>query len=188
MTTPAMPVAPAVAEQILAAPAADGGELLPPIDGGPVGVAPPAAPVGLPPDVLQLQAQAAQYQQQMVAMQQQAAQAQAQAQQQQTQAETAQVMSQAQQAAQAAVRQMVEQGWDQRQAEIAASAYYQGEAQKFLRQQDQQRVGQQQKAQAVAMLSQQTGMPPAMLAGFNDWPSMVAAARQYVQTVGPQIG
>jgi hypothetical protein len=36
------------------------------------------------------------------------------------------------------------------------------------------------------MLSQQTGMPPAMLMGYNDWPSMVAAARQYLQTVGPQ--
>lgn len=159
--------------------------LLPPPAGGQA-----PAQASLPPDVLQLQAQAAEagkLRQQLADNQTQLAQQQAQAAYQEQRNMEAEAVNWAAQQARAAVPQMVATGnWTQEQAEIAASAHYRGEAEKALRQFQQQQQAQQQKNYAIQELSRLTGMPPAMLQGYNDWNSMVAAARQYMTTVGPQ--
>ena len=155
----------------------------------PPGAEQSSPPAGLPPDVLQLQARAeraAQLEQHLIAQQNQMAQVQTQAMIQGQQGMEADAMGWAAQQTRAAVPQMVAQGWDQDKAEIAAAAHYRGEAHRLIREFQQGQQVQEQKAYAVQELSRLTGMPPAMLSGFNDWNSMVSAARQYMQTVGPQ--
>lgn len=154
---------------------------------GQLAAAPP--PAETPPEVLQLQQQAAragQLQGQLAAQQAEMARVHARAQAQETRNLEAEANNWAMQQAQIAVPQMVAQGWQQDQAEIAARSHYQSQAEKGLRIFTERVQVEQQRQYAVQELSRVSGMPPAMLQGLPDFDSMVSAARQYMATVGPQ--
>lgn len=160
-----------------------------PVAAAPSGPTPPTAPAG--PDAATVHMAALLWQQERLkqenAQQGQALQwQQAQAAQERARADEESVFAEASRHAQEDAQLMIEQGWDQDKALITASAYYNGKAHQFLREQGREQGREQRKAQTVDYLSRASGIPPAMLQGYNDLQSMVAAAQQYARTSGPQ--